>query len=188
MLCLYFFFSSRRRHTRCALLTGVQTCALPICFCEPLGLKQDTVTWDLPVPDEARAWAREQWPGDGIPTLLISPCSSHALRNWRSDRYAAVADHAAARGWRIVLCGGRSELERDTADAIITAMQAPALDLVGKDTLKQLPALLERADLVMTPDSGTMPTASDLGPMDLGLRKEALRVGKGRGVAGRARV
>src|SRR3546814_1812983 len=90
---------------------------------------------------EARAWAREQWPGDGIPTLLISPCSSHGLRNWRSDRYAAVADHAAARGWRIVLCGGRSELERDTADAIITAMQAPALDLVGKDTLKQLPAL-----------------------------------------------
>src|SRR3546814_14807849 len=28
--CLIFFFSSRRRHTRCALATGVQTCALPI--------------------------------------------------------------------------------------------------------------------------------------------------------------
>src|SRR3546814_3882729 len=28
---LAFFFSSRRRHTRCALVTGVQTCALPIC-------------------------------------------------------------------------------------------------------------------------------------------------------------
>src|SRR3546814_5519765 len=27
-----FFFSSRRRHTRCALVTGVQTCALPIFF------------------------------------------------------------------------------------------------------------------------------------------------------------
>src|SRR3546814_4031894 len=27
---LYFFFTSRRRHTRCALVTGVQTCALPI--------------------------------------------------------------------------------------------------------------------------------------------------------------
>src|SRR3546814_1025081 len=26
----FFFFSSRRRHTRCALVTGVQTCALPI--------------------------------------------------------------------------------------------------------------------------------------------------------------
>src|SRR3546814_20521767 len=44
----FFFFSSRRRHTRCALVTGVQTCALPIwracsCAClrrqiEPLAL------------------------------------------------------------------------------------------------------------------------------------------------------
>src|SRR3546814_952409 len=30
MLLCFFFFSSRRRHTRCALVTGVQTCALPI--------------------------------------------------------------------------------------------------------------------------------------------------------------
>src|SRR3546814_7681254 len=30
-MCDLFFFSSRRRHTRCALVTGVQTCALPIC-------------------------------------------------------------------------------------------------------------------------------------------------------------
>src|SRR3546814_5549024 len=29
-LFIVFFFSSRRRHTRCALVTGVQTCALPI--------------------------------------------------------------------------------------------------------------------------------------------------------------
>src|SRR3546814_1299827 len=29
---IIFFFSSRRRHTRCALVTGVQTCALPIFF------------------------------------------------------------------------------------------------------------------------------------------------------------
>src|SRR3546814_13399843 len=29
---MFFFFSSRRRHTICALVTGVQTCALPISF------------------------------------------------------------------------------------------------------------------------------------------------------------
>src|SRR3546814_5685434 len=34
---VYFFFSSRRRHTRCALVTGVQTCALPI-FSMPSGV------------------------------------------------------------------------------------------------------------------------------------------------------
>src|SRR3546814_4444012 len=36
VLCIseyIFFFSSRRRHTRCALVTGVQTCALPIYGC-----------------------------------------------------------------------------------------------------------------------------------------------------------
>ncbi|KQY51213.1 glycosyltransferase family 9 protein [Lysobacter sp. Root494] len=138
-------------------------------FCEPLGLKQTQVQWDLPVPDAAREWAQSQWVEDGRPTLLISPCSSHVLRNWRADRCAAVADHAASRGWRIVLCGGRSQLERETTDTILAAMKSPALDLVGRDTLKQLPALLERADLVMTPDSGPMHIANAMGAKVLGL-------------------
>jgi heptosyltransferase I len=143
-------------------------------FCEPLGLKQTGVVWDLPVPDEARAWARAQWPDDGVPTLAISPCSSHTLRNWRAERYAAVADHARSCGWRVALLGGRSALERDTADAILAAMRPPerpdeVLDLVGKDTLKQLPALLERADLLMTPDSGPMHIANAMGTKVLGL-------------------
>ncbi|MGO1002431.1 glycosyltransferase family 9 protein [Lysobacter sp. CA196] len=138
-------------------------------FCEPLGLRQTEVRWDLPVPDEAREWARAQWPQDDVPTLLISPCSSHTVRNWRNDRYAAVADHAVERGWRVVLCGGRSQLERDTADAILAAMRRPALDLVGKDTLKQLPALLERGQLLMTPDSGPMHIANAMGTKVLGL-------------------
>jgi heptosyltransferase I len=138
-------------------------------FCEPLGLRQTEVVWGLPVPAAAWEWARAQWPADGLPTLAISPCSSHALRNWRAERYAAVADHAAMRGWRVVLCGGRSALERATTDAILAAMSAPALDLVGKDTLKQLPALLARADLLLTPDSGPMHIANAMGTRVLGL-------------------
>jgi heptosyltransferase I len=138
-------------------------------FAEPLGLVQTQVRWDMPVPADAFEWAAAQWPDDGRRTLLISPCSSHVRRNWRSERYAAVADHAASRGWRVVLCGGRSELERETGDAIVAAMRAPALDLIGKDTLKQLPALLARADLVMTPDSGPMHIAIAMGTKVLGL-------------------
>src|SRR3546814_5615120 len=38
--CLFVFFSSRRRHTSCALVTGVQTCALPI-FAEDRPLRPD---------------------------------------------------------------------------------------------------------------------------------------------------
>ncbi|MFT3756798.1 MAG: glycosyltransferase family 9 protein [Pseudoxanthomonas sp.] len=138
-------------------------------FCEPLGLKQTEVAWDLPVPEAAFDWAAQQWEDDGSPVLMISPCSSHARRNWYADRYAALADHAASKGWRIVLCGGRSDLERTTADAILAAMKHPALDLVGKDTLKQLPALLERANLLVTPDSGPMHIANAMGTKVLGL-------------------
>jgi len=138
-------------------------------FCEPLGLRQAQVKWDLPVPGAALEWARAQWPADHVPTLLVSPCSSHSLRNWYPDRYAAVADHASEQGWRVVFCGGRSALERSTTDAITAAMRTTALDLVGKDTLKQLPALLGRADLVMTPDSGPMHIANAMGTKVLGL-------------------
>jgi len=139
-------------------------------FCEPLGLRQDHVSWnDMPVPGDAFEWANAQWPDDGRPVLMISPCSSHARRNWYPDRYAALADHAADAGWRIVLCGGRSDLERQTTDAILAAMRHDALDLVGKDTLKQLPALLARAQLLVTPDSGPMHIANAMGTKVLGL-------------------
>ncbi|HEX7990988.1 MAG TPA: glycosyltransferase family 9 protein [Stenotrophomonas sp.] len=138
-------------------------------FCEPLGLKQTEVSWDLATPPEAHEWARAQWDEDGRPVLMISPCSSHQRRNWYAERHAALADHAADQGWRVVLCGGRSELERSTSDAILAAMKHPALDLVGKDTLKQLPALLARASLLVTPDSGPMHIANAVGTKVLGL-------------------
>lgn len=137
-------------------------------FLRPLGAEPGPIQWRLPVPAEAHAWAAGHLPGEQ-PTLLVSPCSSHPLRNWRPERYAAVADHAASRGWRVVLCGGRSALERDTADAILSAMRAPALDLVGKDTLKQLLALLGRATLVLSPDSGPVHMANAMGTAVLGL-------------------
>lgn len=138
-------------------------------FALPLGLSQDRVDWRLPVPEAAREWATEHLPG-AQPTLIVSPCSSHELRNWSPSRYAAVADHAArVHGWRVALCGGRNELERRTADAILAAMQEPAIDLVGKDTLKQMMALLERADALLSPDSGPVHIANALGTRVIGL-------------------
>lgn len=137
-------------------------------FCEPLGLKQAEVRWDIPIAGEAHAWAAEQLPGD-IPTLLVSPTSSHALRNWRPERYAAVMDHAVARGWRVALIGGPSAGEREMADAVLAACKSPPLDLTGKDTLKKLMALLGRARLLLTPDSGPMHMANAVGTKVLGL-------------------
>src|SRR3546814_8425274 len=45
---IFFFFSSRRRHTRCALVTGVQTCALPICiYRHRLAMERGDFRFDL---------------------------------------------------------------------------------------------------------------------------------------------
>lgn len=138
-------------------------------FLEPLGLKQTEVRWDIPIPAEARAFAEMHLRND-MPTLLVSPASSHRLRNWRPERYAAVIDHAALTlGWRVALCGGPSVFEREFGDAILAHTQTRPLDLIGKDTLKQMLALLARATLVLCPDSGPMHMANAVGTPVLGL-------------------
>lgn len=138
-------------------------------FVEPLGLVQRRVRWEIPIPADAAAFAEQALPGSQ-PTLLISPCSSHRLRNWRPERFAAVADHAVRRhGMRVLLCGGRSTDERSAGDAIVAAMREPAIDLVGKDTLKQFLALARRSTVVLTPDSGPMHIANAVGVPVIGL-------------------
>lgn len=138
-------------------------------FAEPLGLKQTQVHWNIPIPLDAREWAAAQWP-DGDRVLLLSPCSSHALRNWRAERYAAVADHAAlSLGLRVALTGGPSAEERAMGDAIRARMRTQPLDLIGKDTLKRALALYQRATVVLTPDAGPMHMANAVGARVVGL-------------------
>src|SRR3546814_9039612 len=49
-MCSLFFCASRRRHTRCALVTGVQTCALPIIIGLVLGISASTLFLAAAVP------------------------------------------------------------------------------------------------------------------------------------------
>src|SRR3546814_3717078 len=60
VMVIYFFFSSRRRHTRCALVTGVQTCALPIFLaCAVTEAQGGSRRESLPgVPDSDYRWLR----------------------------------------------------------------------------------------------------------------------------------
>lgn len=133
-------------------------------FAAALGCPQDRVEWQLPVPEDAHDWAAQQLPGD-TPTLLVSPCSSHPLRNWHPERYAAVASRALARGWRMVLCGGPSALEREVGNAILAAIpgRERVLDLIGKDTFKRFLALCARASILLGPDSGPAHMANAMG-------------------------
>jgi heptosyltransferase I len=138
-------------------------------FARALGCEAGDPRWDLPVGEADRAWARQVL-GEAPPVMMISPCSSHARRNWRPAWLAEVARHAIDQlGMRVVLTGGPSELERRVGVEIETACGGRVTNLIGKDTLKQSIALLERAAILVTPDSGPAHIASAVGTPVLGL-------------------
>jgi heptosyltransferase I len=138
-------------------------------FADALGLPRRAPRWDIPLAAAAMTYANDLV-HDRQPTLLISACSSHALRNWLPERYAAIADHAVSRhGMRVILCGGPSSIERDMAAAIMRHARSPLVDQVGKDTLPQLLALMSRATVLLAPDSGPAHMATMVGLPVIGL-------------------
>jgi heptosyltransferase I len=138
-------------------------------FPAALGITERLLRWDLRLPPEALAYAARLVP-DSQPTLIISPCSSHPRRNWRAARYAAIAEHAAgAHRMRVILAGGPSESERRMGSAIEQACRVPLINQIGKDTLPELLALLARAKVLLTPDSGPAHMATMVGTPVIGL-------------------
>ena len=138
-------------------------------FATALDIPAEPPVWNLPVSDEDTSWAK-QILGDGPPILMISPCSSHPLRNWQATRYATVADYAISKlGMRVVLTGGPSDLEVATGREIESAMKNTAQNLIAKDTIRQSVALLKQATIVISPDSGPAHLASCVGTPVIGL-------------------
>src|SRR3546814_7438347 len=94
LICDLFYFSSRRRHTRCALVTGVQTCALPIYPVHVTRASDD--------PDVARQWLAE-FEGAGLDGVVAKPLAQPYAPNKRTMfkiKHARTAD-VVALGYRI---------------------------------------------------------------------------------------
>jgi len=138
-------------------------------FASSLGIEVKEPVWNFPVTQDAKNFAEKYIESDKH-VLIISACSSHKLRNWLAERYAAVADYAVNQyGMQVILSGGPSKIETDMALEISRYMKQSVLNLVGKDTLEQLPGLLARATLVLSPDTGPAHLANALGVPVIGL-------------------
>lgn len=126
-------------------------------FADALGIERGEPRWDIPVGPADRELAAATLE-DGRPSLVISPCAGPRFRNyrnWIAERYAAVADYANRRyGARIILTGGSTPVEHEYAKAICESARCEPVNLIGKTSLKQLLCLLERASVVLCPDSG----------------------------------
>lgn len=161
------------------LFTNARTAPNPRCHVmdgffdqlRAIGVDERVLRWDIPIPEAARERVAGLVP-EG-PVLAISPCSSlraNNYRNWRMERYAAVADYAVEHlGMNVVLTGGPADYEREAAREIATAMRNPVSDLVGATSLKELLALLDRASAVLCPDSGPAHMATTVGTPVIGL-------------------
>jgi heptosyltransferase I len=138
-------------------------------FARSCGVSQREYRWDIPVPQTARQRAESLIP-NGRRTLILSPCSSHPARNWRAQYYARVCDFAASQlGLQVILCGGRSAEERRMGQEIEHSMRQTCVNLIAEDTLAEFYALLSRADVVVTPDSGPAHMATAAGVPVVGL-------------------
>src|SRR3546814_3522987 len=85
-LCL-FFFSSSRRHTRCALVTGVQTCALPISACLALAVSIFMITYQNQPSDEATEANLANLPNE-LHSIDVLP--TETIINYLADRKSVV--------------------------------------------------------------------------------------------------
>lgn len=104
-----------------------------------------------PRPEDELA-ARAVLPPRSGPYVCVHPGASAAERRWSADRFAAVADALAARGFMVVLTGTAAEagLVRGVAER----MSRPAIDLAGRTDLGGTAAVLRRARLLVCNDTG----------------------------------
>jgi heptosyltransferase I len=141
-------------------------------FPRALGLEETIIAWNIPIPQQAKCLAEEVLP-QNRQILAINPCSSVRARNWRNwdiESYAQIIDHAAEHyGMITVLTGGPSLQEKDYAAAIVTATKAKPVNLVGRTNLKELLAVLTRAEVVIAPDTGPAHMANAAGTPVIGL-------------------
>jgi heptosyltransferase I len=131
-------------------------------FAKALGLEVTAPLWQIPLTDDIQLWASEKLSAAntaGKPIAVICPAASKAERNWHTEGYSQIAEHLSLCGFKVVICGGPSTMEKLLAEAIISRSnfsqdENEIQNLVGQTSLKQLLAVLKIAHLVVAPDTG----------------------------------
>jgi ADP-heptose:LPS heptosyltransferase len=87
-----------------------------------------------------------------LPYAVVHAGSQLPSRRWPLERFAEVADALAAEGLRVVLTGSRAEASLTAR--LRAAMREPAIDLAGRTSLGALAAVIGRARLLVSNDTG----------------------------------
>lgn len=138
-------------------------------FAKVLGIKELCYQWNIVCSKNDEELAK-QFIDTNRRNVVISPCSSIKLKNWSTKNYIKITNYLCEKyNANVILCGGPSEYEVQVSSDIQQQVNHPITNITGKDTLKQLFALLKLVDLVISPDSGPMHMACAAGAKVIGL-------------------
>jgi len=88
------------------------------------------------------------------PFVVLCPGTTWASKRWLAERWAKVADKLVEKGYKVVFLGAKADIP--VVSEIKKWMTKPCLDLTGKTSIKEAGAIMERASLVISVDSGAM--------------------------------
>jgi lipopolysaccharide heptosyltransferase I len=128
---------------------------------EAFGMGESVKEFPLGLSIEERAWARSTLADLPRPILAIHAGARWATKRWPADRFAEAADASLAGSGSVLLVGGPGD--EPIAEEIKGRLHRTVRDLTGKTNLRQLVAILEQVDLLLTNDSGPMHLAAALG-------------------------
>jgi heptosyltransferase I len=141
-------------------------------FARHIGVPARELRWDIPLSTQHTEFAAAHTSGNR-PVVLISPCSSQRarnFRNWSAENYTAAAKHAQQKyDAKVILTGGRSDIEAEYGKLITRLAGPDVTNLIGQTSLKQLLALIAAGDVLICPDSGPAHMATAVGTPVIGL-------------------
>ncbi|HZL35341.1 MAG TPA: lipopolysaccharide heptosyltransferase II [Tepidisphaeraceae bacterium] len=150
---LGWVFYTHRINTGTAELHAVER---NLRLAEALGLGREPVKFVFPTDDEDRRFVATLAP-NGLRYAVFLPGANWDTKRWPPEKFAAcVAPLRERFGLESIVAGG-------SIDTPLAAQIPGALDLTGRTDLRQLVALLERAQLVIANDTGPMHIAAALG-------------------------
>jgi heptosyltransferase I len=140
---------------------------------EELGLGELGPRTEISIPIAAQAWAAGVRAAAAGPLLVIQPGTRWQTKQWPVRHFAEVA-RRALKQWNpsIVVVGSRSEAA--VAQELVESVRhvhprGDIRSLAGQTSIKQLAALLQQADLVLSNDSGPLHLAAGLGTPVVGI-------------------
>jgi heptosyltransferase I len=138
-------------------------------FLQALGVPAEPVEWGLESTPDERARYDGILPPAERPTVGLILATSKAEKDWAAERYVELVDRLEAElGVATVLLGAPSARERAAADLVLERTRSRPLDLLAWD-LRRLTYLIERVDVLVSPDTGPMHIGVSLGTPTVGL-------------------